>query len=1493
MKTIRIKTDPPEWSGSPDDRQTQSAAGYPSPRRSGARLAAKAATIIAGLSLVMGLGNSRAATGTEMLVNRGFENGTAPWVGAYWGGVSENFEATVGIPAHSGTWMRHLNGNGVAPGFFSVVEEGVGAGNGTLPIPAGAVVHLGAWIKCPDATVGNPCEVRVRPRCNGTGVGTSYNVNLTDGNWTFVGDDGSGTGIIMPFGDWLACRVYGPPVDRDIYVDDVQCLVDAPAILGTVAMGDASDPTGTAITLKDGFDMVLGSSVIDNPSGTYVIPVADGDYSVTASKFGYTTASASVTVSGSDVTASTITLNLGVAIARFEAESASLLGCSIQGDGNASNGQRAAANTFGGYDTVTFTIDSPAAGLFEMTIGYYQPWDASRDTYITVNGTDLGTVACPQTSDPNYATASTFVTLNAGSNTIVLSNGPGWGPHWDYIDLDGPVVSAIVSGTITDGGSPVEGVIVRATRTANPTLYAESAPSAIDGTYSLVAAAGYEYELSATLGLPAGKAVASAPAPFTPADATPITGMDITLDDDPNYDPDLLYSLRSSDYAGGSTWRAAYSSIPGITELTKMGTPTVGSINGQDWVANKQDGDGFRYTNIPQPGTLPFDGGTIVVAARPVRTATGNAYQCLVSNLLFQFSLCVQRDTGQLIVLRKGGWYYGPNIPNGQITVFSVVVQNDGTFKVFLNGDPTPVMNITETSSFQDLTASEWYGTDVSVGKGWNGDGWSSFNGDIGDVYVYLKAIDDTKRETLEDGLIAKYGTATNYTVTTTTGTGGSISPSGAVDVPQNTDKTFTISTNYGYELSDVVVDSVSQGPITSYTFTDVTANHTIGVTWTALVTISGTVSDSVTTDPIYSATVSLSTNPDGSSPIDARTSDASGQYTVVAPNPNGTYYLVARKGGHLTSAVKTVALSGSSVTGQDFPLVKSAGLDPLVLLDASVLSAAPDLASWPNTGSLGGSFDRFVGGSTTPLGPDVTDIGGRQAVDFSAQLTSNGGDADRRTLGGTIVTPAEIAGNSDWSVSADLYKADMGAIGDCAFLSLASWWHGAPKSAQFCYRDNKVIDHNGSGWGFATVPSAGAWHNVTITYDGTTEKVYVDGALDEQRDIALNIATGDQIIIGSHSDVTGPARHWNDQYWRYNGAISRLQIFDQALTAEEVAEVSGIVYVTITASAGPNGTITGPSSAVEGSSPEFNIIPAYGFVVEDVLVDSVSVGAVSNYTFTGVTGDHSISATFTAGPPTTTLVIDLGSGTVIEGGTYGTYGATNLPLPPLPVGSILRMIAVNTVFVATDNENFASELAVLLDPTPGTPGGFSVGIANGNPFGAAVQLGWPAEADLGDPGTPLVDTKTYVDWAAAGAIDLSSTGLFLGNVWGGPILGATWSGTITLTYDLVGGSTYTSWAADHAGGETPDLDFNHDGVANGVAYFMGMNGLATHPGLVSGTVTWPHVNEVTSYEVQTSINLADWTPVAPTTDTGLGGVITYELPTGQGKVFCRLVVTP
>ncbi|MHB8108962.1 MAG: InlB B-repeat-containing protein [Syntrophorhabdaceae bacterium] len=102
--------------------------------------------------------------------------------------------------------------------------------------------------------------------------------------------------------------------------------------------------------------------------------------------------------------------------------------------------------------------------------------------------------------------------------------------------------------------------------------------------------------------------------------------------------------------------------------------------------------------------------------------------------------------------------------------------------------------------------------------------------------------------------------TTSAYTITASAGSGGSISPTGAWTVASGSSRSFVITPNSGYVISSVVVDGVSKGALSSYTFTNVTANHTIQASfrlsststtnYTLTITKTGTGSGTVAASP-------------------------------------------------------------------------------------------------------------------------------------------------------------------------------------------------------------------------------------------------------------------------------------------------------------------------------------------------------------------------------------------------------------------------------------------------------------------------------------------------------------------------------------------------------------------------------------------------------------------------------------------------------------------
>ena len=78
-----------------------------------------------------------------------------------------------------------------------------------------------------------------------------------------------------------------------------------------------------------------------------------------------------------------------------------------------------------------------------------------------------------------------------------------------------------------------------------------------------------------------------------------------------------------------------------------------------------------------------------------------------------------------------------------------------------------------------------------------------------------------------------------SYIITASASEGGTITPSGNVQVNCGDNKEFVITANEGYEIENVVVDGQSQGAITSYTFENVTeAGHSIEATFNEIIAV-------------------------------------------------------------------------------------------------------------------------------------------------------------------------------------------------------------------------------------------------------------------------------------------------------------------------------------------------------------------------------------------------------------------------------------------------------------------------------------------------------------------------------------------------------------------------------------------------------------------------------------------------------------------------------
>lgn len=76
--------------------------------------------------------------------------------------------------------------------------------------------------------------------------------------------------------------------------------------------------------------------------------------------------------------------------------------------------------------------------------------------------------------------------------------------------------------------------------------------------------------------------------------------------------------------------------------------------------------------------------------------------------------------------------------------------------------------------------------------------------------------------------------TLTTYTITASTGAGGTVTPSGATTVAQGASQSYTITPSAGYAIATLVIDGTTVATSSTHTFTNVQANHTISATFIA-----------------------------------------------------------------------------------------------------------------------------------------------------------------------------------------------------------------------------------------------------------------------------------------------------------------------------------------------------------------------------------------------------------------------------------------------------------------------------------------------------------------------------------------------------------------------------------------------------------------------------------------------------------------------------------
>ena len=721
----------------------------------------------------------------------------------------------------------------------------------------------------------------------------------------------------------------------------------------------------------------------------------------------------------------------------------------------------------------------------------------------------------------------------------------------------------------------------------------------------------------------------------------------------------------------------------GTALLDASGTGNNGTIfNGPLWVPGMKglaiDFNGNKqYATVPTAASLNITSAitlsawflceTTAVARQEIISkdvqGTTDGYELYLSNTQNVIFRLNQKTSGSTYQVTSATKY-----PlNGSAWMHAAATYDGSTMKLYING-------VQEGGSVTGPAAIATNSLPLAIAE--EAGVQMRYKGKLDEVRLYNRALSQTEVQALM-----------NHTITATADAGGTITPSGAVSVAHNGSQTFTIAANSGFAVSDVTVNGITKGAITSYTFSNVIGDSTIHATF---------VSTGV------NHTITAGADPNG-------TIDPSGA-VIVADAGNKTFTITPNTGYH----VADLHVDGGSVGPQttytfydvttDHTINASFAINAYTLtitvLGGGGVAKAPDQPTYNHGTSVqltatplagGWIFSGWRGdtsGLTNPLSVPMNSNRNITAT-FSNPNTLVGywameqGGGTTLLDSSTFVNNGAILGNPSWVPGikgqalsfngTNQYAAvpDTPSLHIWSAITLAAWIAPTQGGVQqriiskevqgvtdgfelslsydghVFFRVNQT-QNGGVGWKLQSTtlyPTNGTnWIHTAGVYDGTTLHLYING-------IEESTWPGVSMTIGTNTDSLYIARQKDGQY-NYQGKIDEVRVYSRALS---LAEVQALAGHTITATAGANGSIS-PSGAVsvpEGGSQTFTITPSYGYRIDGVTINGVNRDAMSSYTFTNVMGDSTISATFASISPDSPILIS------------PSNGSSGVPRPP------------------------------------------------------------------------------------------------------------------------------------------------------------------------------------------------------------------------------------
>ena len=475
----------------------------------------------------------------------------------------------------------------------------------------------------------------------------------------------------------------------------------------------------------------------------------------------------------------------------------------------------------------------------------------------------------------------------------------------------------------------------------------------------------------------------------------------------------------------------------------------------------------------------------------------------------------------------------------------------------------------------------------------------------------------------------------------------------------------------------------------------------------------------SVSAAPTYGGSSALIYNAAGGASVGAEWSGTGGTAGAGVPQDvtveQGTVTMPAASRtvpGDLTFNGGGMALTSGDVTVGD-----------VLALGASRITTGGNKVILPGAASLTRSGGGYIVGNlqrAVPAGASTPTFEVGDATDYTPAALSFGSGtvagnltvavtaAAQPNLGSSAISPARYV-KRYWRLT----NGGVSGAFDATFQFLSGDVQGGADPAQFI-----AGRYDGGSWSYPTVGTktststqilgAGGFGDFAIGEVSRwiiTASAGSNGAVDPAG--AVSVVHGDSVVF----TMTPATGYHLDSLYVDGAPVSPVSpyTFRNVTASHTLRATFAIDVFTIAASAGAHGAID-PSGSVAvdyGAGQGFTLSPAMGYHVDSLYVDGAPVTPVSPYTFTNVTADHTLRATFaidvftiaaSAGAhgsidPSGSVAVDYGAEqgfTIVPDMGYyvdSLYvdGASVGPVSPYVFANVTASHAIHAVFAAYD----------------------------------------------------------------------------------------------------------------------------------------------------------------------------------------------------------------